>query len=295
MAGSPTQLAKLAFGIVDPVTMVVNFWDFDPGVAVEMQSTAGTTGQYDKPDELMVENFVRVRPRLSAQPTAVELAFYLAWGMWGTPSGSGTVSYPIGDTPAERTMHWKPKLGEQIFSPSVVCNRFTLRASVGEPLSAELELIGKTYDDARTDFPAGLDFDRTTRPFTLNRLALVCDGVTTNTREFALSVFHAVDEERFLNSLTLTDYVKDDQVLTLALDVPTAAGLWKKARTAGFSVVGTFTNGFGGTLTITMGKFRAAVVGPTHPAKGEGFQRWEGELYQTSTNRPLTTTLVTGP
>src|SRR5438552_3582194 len=103
MPPSPTQLNRLALGTADPVTTPVNFRDFTTGIRHEFADTHGTTGEYDKDDNRLVLARRRVAPRLVTEPTPVELAFYLAWGLWGTPSGTPAVTYPIGDTAVERT------------------------------------------------------------------------------------------------------------------------------------------------------------------------------------------------
>lgn len=294
--GSPTQLAKLAFGTADPVDRAVNFIDFDPGVTVEFEDTHGTTGDYDKDDIRIVPSRKRVQPTFSSKPTAIELAYLLAWGMWGTPTGSGTVTYPLGNTPAQRNIHYYTPNSLEWFLSGCAVNRLELRAVSGQALMVNAAIVGIDSDDSRSNYPA-IALDKTTQAFIMSGLTLTVAGVSKKCREFVFAVEHNIDLDRYLNSFTLTEHLKQDQRVSLTLDLPAseAPALWRQAQTAGFSAVGTFVNALGGTLTMTMGSFRPAPKTPLWPSRQEGYVRAEGELTRTGTNRPVTITLVTGP
>lgn len=295
MAPSATQLAKLAIGAADPVDTFLNWADFDPGVSQELLDLNATRGTFDKDGNRVVVNRTIVNPRLSTQPTAQELAALLAWGMGGTPTGSNPTTYPLGDTPALRNVHFAPKQGDTWFLGDVGVDNFTLSAAQGEGLRCDVEGVGKTVDTAHAAFPGGLGPDQTTRPWVLAQLVLVVAGVTRKTREFTFRVSHGIDRNRFLNSLTLTDVLKLDQTVTVGIDVPSGdnTGLWN-AGAAGATLVATFTNAGGGILTLTFSDIRFRPNSPMHPGKAEGFLRLEGEAYRVSTGRPCTVTLTVG-
>lgn len=295
MAPSATQLGKVAIGSADPVDTFLNWADFDPGVSQELRDFNATRGTFYKDGNRVVPVRTRVLPRYSSTPTASELAAVLAWATGGTPTGSNPTTYPFADAAAVRNVFFAPKQGESWFLGGVGVDTMTLTAAVGEGLRCDLELVGRTYDDTRSDFPAGLGPDQTTRPFVLSNLVLVVAGVTRKTREFTFTLRNNIDRERYLNSLTLTDTLKLDQMTTVSIDVPSGdnTGLWKLGA-AGVTLVATFTNAGAGVLTLTFTDVRFGPNSPTHPSRAEGFLRLEGESYRTGTGSPATITLTVG-
>lgn len=296
MAGSPTALAKLGIGAADPVTSALNFSSFDVGVTRELIDTNGTRGKFWKDDTRTIENRKRVGPRLSTEPTAPELALLLEWIMGGTPTGSGTKTYPWSNTPAARFVHFKPVVGEEWFLSGVGVATGTLQAAVGGALSVDLDLVGQTYDATRTDFPS-LTYDTTLQPFILSHLVLVVGGVTRATRSFGFSVNGGIDRERFLNSMTLTALLRNDGSLSMSFEVPSgdnASQFWTSGI-AGASAVATFTNpSTSAVLTITAPKLKWDAVAPNFAPASEGFIMIQGTPHSTAGGEPVTVTLNPG-
>src|SRR5436190_13786030 len=166
MAGAPTALAKLGIGSADPVDTAMNFASFDIGVTRELRDTNGTRGTFFPDGNRILENRRRVEPKFASEPTAPELAYLLEWIMSGTPTGSTTKTYPWSDTAAVRFLHFHPTAGEEWFLSGCAVDTATLRASSGEPLTVELDIVGQTHDATRTNFPA-LTYDLTLQPFIL--------------------------------------------------------------------------------------------------------------------------------
>lgn len=292
MAPSATQLAKLAVGNADPVTQFLNFREFSPGVRRELLDLNATRGTFDKDGNRVVVNRDHVEPRLSTEPTAAEAAVLLEWGMGGTPTGVGTVTYPLGDVLLQKYVFFSPKQGDTWFLSGVACDVFTVSAAVGEGLRFDLDLIGKTWDDTRSDFPAGLVLDQTTRPWVLSNLVLTVGGVVRKCRSFSFQVNHHIDRERYLNSLTLTDTLKLDQDVILSIEVPSGdnPGLWKLGVST-LTLSAVFTSAGGGVLSLTVPDVRFEPTSPEHPGRAEGFLRLSGQCYRVAAGRPVTLTL----
>ena len=89
----------------------LDFHDFDHGVTLELKDLNSTRGRLDRDDARVRQNRTVVAPRIRCQPTAVELAAILAWATGGTPSGSGTVTYPLGNTAVARSLWYLPSNG----------------------------------------------------------------------------------------------------------------------------------------------------------------------------------------
>ena len=294
MAGAPTALTKLALGTTDPVDTGISFKDFDPGVTREIRDTTGTRGSFFSDGIRQVENKQNVEPRLSCEPSTTELVYLMAWIMSGTPTGTTTKTFPWSDTASVRNIHFKPTAGEEWFLGSVGVDNATFRASSGEPLSLDLDLLGRTFDATRTDFPV-IAYDTTTQPWIMSNLVLVVGGVTRACREFSFTVRNGLDRTRHLNSLTLTAVQKLAGGFMVSIEVPSgdngaqfwAAGVTVEALTA------TFTNPTtSAVFTITIADVRLVPKSPNFGQGAEGFLRLEGQAVRVGTNPPVTITIT---
>src|SRR5262245_31400927 len=180
----------------------IDFTDFDPGVSLELRDMNGTRGKYDKDAARVRHNRTHVEPRFRTEPTTLELATLLAWGLGGTPTGSPTVTYPLGDSVPTRSVRFDPNQGKKWQMDTVGVCAITLRCSSGEPLTADLDLVGLTYSNPATAFPAG-SLDVSTQPLLLSDCVLTWNGSTRQFRDVGLSVRNNIDRGRFLNSVTL--------------------------------------------------------------------------------------------
>jgi hypothetical protein len=297
MPAARTTLAKLGFGAANanPVTQAMNFQDFDPGVRRQLRDTNGTRGTFDKDGNRIVEARRVVTPRFRSEPTRAELQYLLRWGLYGTPTGSGTVTYPLANDPWENALHFAPNLGEQWYLPRVAVDTFTLSGTQGEPLTVDCDCVGTTYDDTVVSFPV-LTLDQTTRPFSLAQLAIQVGGVTRYGPEFSLTVRHNINRDRFFNSLTLTDLIQMNRQMVLAFSTPSGEnpGFWASG-VSGVTVLATFTNAAGDILSISAADVRFEPVSPTFPQGGEGMVRMEGELYRVASGSPITVTVTPAP
>lgn len=292
---APTALGKLGIGPADPVTVLVNAMDFDPGVSIDLRDTNATRGAYEKDGNRTVPTRTIVAPRLSTEPSALEMLTLLEWGMYGTPTGTTTKTFPLSVTPKEMYTFWSPNNGNLWFLSGVGVDTMTISATQGEPLRMEFELLGKTSTNTHAAFPA-LTPDQTYRPFTLSQLVITVGGITKNCREFSYRIAHNLDRNRFLNSDTLTDLVPLRRDITCTLDVPAGdnADLWNDGI-AGAAVAATFTNASGSVFTLAFPDWRFQPRSPTSPQDGEGFLRLEGQLYRGPAQAsPAVLTMTTG-
>lgn len=296
MAGSPTALAKLGFGPADPVVTALNFSQFDPGVTRELGNYNGTRGTFFPDGNRMRENRQAVNPRFTSEPTAAEIATLLEWIQGGTPTGTTTKTYPWSDTPLKRNLHFKPKVGEEWFLGGVAVGNAVIAATVGQALSFDLDCIGMTWDDTRTDFPA-LSYDQALQPFMLSDLALLVGGVTRRPRDFTFTSAGGIDRDRYLNSLTLTDVLRVAGNWTVSFSVPSgdnASGFWRSGI-VGATCTATFTNtSTAAVLTLDFPKIFFPGQSPVHAPGGEGFVTVNGLATRVGAGSPVTITLNPG-
>lgn len=293
MAGAPTALAKLAFGVTDPVDTAINFSDFDPGVARELRNTNGTRGTFFPDGNRIIENRKTVGPKFKGEPTAVEMAYLMQWIMSGTPTGTTTKTYPWSNSASVQNIFFAPTAGEQWFLAGCGVDTATFQAASGEPLSLDLDILGQTFDSTRTNFPA-LTYDQTKQPWILANLVLTVGGVARSCRSWSFTVRNGLDRTRFLNSLTLTAVQKLAGGFSVGIEVPSGdngAQFWQAGVTTE-ALTAVFTNAGSSVMSISIADVRLAPKSPTFAQNAEGFLSLEGECVRVGANDPVTITIT---
>lgn len=285
MSAAESALGKLV--LADDTGFTTNLWrldfvDLDNGVTLELRDMNGTRGRYTKSDQRVRHNRTTVTPRLTCQPTAVELGNILAWATGGTPTGSPTVSYPLGNTATARSLWYLPNQGTGWQLLNVAVDAITLHGSSGEPLTVELDLVGQTYNRTSASYPA-TTLDVSTAPYIFSDLVLTHGGVENLVRDMSLSVRNNIDRGRFLNSLTLTGLYKLHREVAWSVEVPAGDydSEWDDALTQGVATVATWTQPGSATavLTCTSPRVRYVPRNPTVPFQNESFLQLAGEAY----------------
>ena len=296
MPAAITTLGKLI--VADSADYLSNprrldFKDFSPGVNRELRDMNGSRGKYDKDTERVRENRVVVAPRLATEPTALELATILQWALGGTPAGT---SYPLGDTAPTKFMRFDPNQGLKWDLTGVAVDALTLRSSSGEPLAVELDLVGQTFTNPVSAFPAG-NLDITTQPFIFSDCVLTWNGSTRQIRDLSLRVANNIDRGRFLNSLTLTAINKLYRQIIWSISLPSGDydSLWDSGMDVdGATLSAVFTNGTT-SLSLVSTSVRFPARNPDHPFQAEGFLTVEGEAFSLAGATPLAVTLDSTP
>jgi hypothetical protein len=187
---------------------------------------------------------VRQSPRLIdgdivMQPNSVELSNLLRWILGGTPTGSGTVTYPLADTVPSRFVQIDKAIKVMTYN-SVYVDTARFRGSQGEPMTLTLSCVGvdETIGNAGT-FPA-TTIDVANGPWILADLALSVGGTTYFAHDVELVISNVLDRNRFYNSNTLTAVTAMDRHVTVNFSLPAgapappgpAAG-WRRGRRGG--------------------------------------------------------------
>jgi hypothetical protein len=274
-----------------------NFIDFDPGVEIEFKDMNGNVGALDLLDSHVRENRITNISTLRLQPTPLELAYILQWALGGTPTGSGTLTYPLANTVPAYFIWYLPNQGTQWQLQNSAIDVMTIRGSSGEPLDVELKIVSQTYSNPSTGFPAET-IDQTSPPFLFSDSA---SGITFNSvsstllQDFSLTVDNGIDKTRFLNSLTLTVLQKIIRTITWGINFPAGnydSG-WNAALAAGTELIAVFTQPTGtAVLSLTSPAVRLKPKSPAIPLQREVFLRLEGRAFVDSGgDSVLTTTL----
>ncbi|MDB5312657.1 MAG: hypothetical protein JWO38_6859 [Gemmataceae bacterium] len=295
MAAAITTLGRLGIDSSNPVTQRFDFNYFDLGVQVDLKDMNGTRGKYSKDSNRVRTNLTHVAPRVRCQPTSLELSRLLQWILGGTPSGTPTVTYPLGNTTVQRYVAFDPNGGNLWTLTGVAVDEARFKAAQGEPLDLDLSLVGQTYAVSGS-FPA-IALDVSTQPFLFVDAVLVVGGTTVQSKDFELAVANGIDRNRFFNSGTLTATNKLTRKITCHVTIPYGdySTLFNTGSGSSVSVTATFTNG-GAVLTFNLGGVRFKPKNPQSEFNQEVMLPLEGEAFSADgTTEVLITTLNPGP
>ena len=243
---------------------------------------------------------VRIGPTVIAgqytmQPNAVEWDLLLRWILGGTPSGSGTVTYPLGDTVTSRFVY-EDRVAQVFEYTTVRVNKATVSASEGQMLKLVLDVVACTeVVGSAGSFPS-LTIDVANGPFVFEDCVLTIDGTTYQTKNITLTIDNKLDTRRFFNSLTLNAaYQATDRIITVSLQPPygLATALYAGWGTP-VAVVMTFTNG-NAVLVFTLANVVWPQESPVVQGTGELMLPITGTAYCSGATLELVTTLNPGP
>jgi hypothetical protein len=217
----------------------------------------GLRGTRARSVERIRQGIRRIGGQIHLQPNSLDLSkitnggvgtnCLMSWIFGGVPSGSGTVTYPLGDSLQAFNVMVDRSDGTngKVFTYNgVKVNRATFRANQGEPLDVLLDVCGIDESIGNAGTAPSIALDTTTRPFILSDLVMVINSVTYNIPSFELVIDNAIDTNRFFNSNTATALIAADRHVLFNTELPygdaTAA---YNTGPAGVAVTATFTNG----------------------------------------------------
>lgn len=288
--------SQLGIDTVNPITQRFDFDDEELVLDEEFVDENGLRGTLARSGERVQQGIRRVHGTIRMQPTAQELTLLLPWILWGTPSGSGTVTYPLADWSASNTnisRYVTIDRGSKVFTMNgVVVNKATFHAAQNEPLNVDLELVGIDETPASGGTFPSLNLDVTKQPLNFWGLGITVGGTTVMCPSFQLTIDHALDTERFFNNQTVTALPSTDRHVTIAHDLPfgdysAEYGL----GVGGATEVLTFSNGVS-TLTMTLNCVKYPRKSPRVRGRNEILFPLQGTAYKTGQSTP-TLELVT--
>lgn len=275
-----SRLARLGVSAVGATTIDtwIGFTAFDPGCMTEQLDTGRdlNTGTRSHFADRSRDNQIRVAPNGRFKPTVAEWGALLEWIMGGTPTGSGTVTYPLAEREVIRSMQYDDT--QTVWDlAGVAVDRATFSAQAGGELELSLDCCGTTYSDggsfAAIESAGG-------PPLIMSDLSVTI-GATSNVKvqSFQLEIAHNLDKERYFNSQTNAGPVAIDRAVTLSLGIP--YGLHAALRAAGAAAGGVavtcvFTFG-GNSLTFSMPAVRVPDKAPAASVPQELIMPWAGQ------------------
>lgn len=298
MPASIGTYGKFAIGSASPVDIRLRYKDEDFVETLELVDGNAINGVLDHNIELMRDGAKRVRGPVNMIPNAYEFQQLLQWILGGTPSGSGTVTYPLTQTNNLPEKFVSVDRVIKVFNyTGAKVNRATFRATQNGPLELSLDLIGKTTasEGAAGSFPS-LTLNIANGPFLFRDLAMTVAGTTVKAKEISLTIDNMLNADRFFNQQTLESIDQEDRRITLETSLPYGDYHALKAgfTAAGTAVVATFTNG-GAALSFSMVKVAIPYTDPGTPGKTELMLPVSGDACSSGTTAALVTTLNIGP
>jgi hypothetical protein len=280
---------QLGIDTANPITVRYDFQRENLVCDENFIDTNGLRGTRSRDISRVRQGNRKVHGQIVFQPTTLELSTLLPWILGGTPTGSGTVTYPLADALTSRYVN-VDRVEKRFTYSGVVVNKATFRGSEGNPLELTLDLVGVDETVASTAFPS-ISLDTTTPPLIFTDLVLSVNSTTAQCKEFTLEIDNAVDADRFFNSQTLTSgYARDRHVnIDHPLPYGDQSALYNPG-VAGVAVTATFTDG-SSVLEFSL----AAVDYPRHSpyagGRNEIMMPMRGTAYKSSGTLELVTTL----
>lgn len=260
------------------------FEDFRPGARreqINQMEQAGGIGTLSNLQPNVRNNRYLVEPEGTFKPNVAEWALLLPWMMNGTPSGSGTFTYPLGQVGSRRTIMFDDT--EKVWAlTGCQCASWTLTAQASGEVSLQLSAMGVGYDDTfATAFPSGGSLTALTQTqdrFLAGDSAITATGITGAIpfRSLSLSVDHRTNNDRFFGTFVSAGPINTAREVRVRLEIPWALGQQMYAAGTGSGLPMSLAFVVGGkSLTFTM----PAVMAPAAPVEvqdPEAFFTWEG-------------------
>ena len=205
----------------NPVTVRYDFISESLVLDENFIDTDGLRGTRSRYIQNLRQGNRHVHGQIKLQPTALELSTLLPILLQGTPSGSGTVTYPLADAVTAGGFWVTVDRILKVYTYNgCQPDKITFTGRSGEPLELTVDIVG--VDEtvaAAASFPS-LNIDVTTVPFIFTDLVMVVNSVTATCKDFELVIDNSIDKERFLNSPTLTAAYAMDRHVTMHTNVP---------------------------------------------------------------------------
>lgn len=252
----------------------------------------GMRGELDHDISRNREGLARISGTIVTNPNVVEMALLLPWILGGTPTGSGTVTYPLASTALTRYVMADKNLGTGALRTydTVGVDRAVFSAEQGGALTLALDVVGKD-ETVSGNFPS-IDIDTASGPWMFHELVLTLNSVTVTPKNFNLTIDNFLDKERFFNSQTLSAVKWQDRAMGLNCMVPAGdfQALYDAGGEDGVTGTAVFTQG-SNILTFTFG--RVALPGEDTVVEGrvENMMPLNGKIFKSGATAALVTTI----
>jgi hypothetical protein len=214
------------------------------GMVVERNGLRGTRSH--------VADDTRIGPytaggQLVLEPTPADLAIWLPRILGGTPSGSGTVTYPLAETLPSFTLSID-RIAKVFTYGGCKVNRALLHGAQGGLLRLTLDIVAQNESVAGAGtFPSLTP--SVAQPYIFSDLSLSLAATAREVKQFDLTIDNALVTDRFMNSLTIVAAPEGDRTISLR-----TVHAWAAANTdlyaqalAGAAGTLQLTNALGGT------------------------------------------------
>lgn len=241
-----STFARLAVTTLPSTSVRIDFGDFSPGVQGIKADANRNRGELDRAVNRTRTTAVMCAPRLQCEPTAIEWATLLRWITGGTPTGSGLVTYPLGNAVAERKLHFDDGNGKIHVMHNVGVRSATISTSNAERLlSLSMNMVAAQYvaadgsggttppyqDTPGSDPFPSVTLDDTSPPFCLPDASgftalgatttgtITVDGVITTLSDFSITIDNTIPDRMF-HSFFQTRNIKPDRVIQCSFAYP---------------------------------------------------------------------------
>lgn len=288
------MLTQFGIGTSSPVDVRIQVASEGLVCTKELRDANELRGTLSSSIDRVVTDIRRVRTRapIRFSPNVYELGKILEWHFGGSPSGTGTVTYPLSDTRTARYVT-SDRVSKVFTYNGVKTTELKIIGTFGQPIMCELSAVGidETVGNSGT-FPS-LSLNTATPPWVYSQVGITSAGTTIYPKNFTLSVRYVVDEDRFFHSPTLVSAVDHDRIITFQTSIayretPT---IYDSSNSGGVAVVITLTNG-SNVATFSMVKVAFPGDAPEISGREEIMLPIAGRAYKSGSTLELVTTIA---
>jgi len=237
-----------------------------------------------------------VSGQLVLEPTPEDLAIWLPRILGGTPTGSGTKSYPLAEALPSFTLAID-RVAKVFTYAGCKVNRAVLHGEQGGLLRLVLDIVAKSESvGAAGSFPSLTP--SSSQPYIFSDVTLTLASVAREVKQFDLLIDNALVTNRFMNSLTIVNAPEGDRTIALR-----TLHAWATANTdlyaqalAGAAGTLQLTNALGGTpptgytTTFDFATLQCSDRSPTVQSRQEFFLSLDMIARKVAGTAELTTT-----
>lgn len=288
---NPGVLGKLWVGDSVGAAKRLNIISESIGAVTSYVDGDGLKGTRSRYSSLTREGEIGVGGTIRWFPQPTDLDYLFPYIMGGTPTGSGTVTYPLGESLSAFNVY-KTTAGsgaKQFTYAGMKVARFSLMATRGQPVECSMDLIGQTEAVASSGNPT-TTFDSTSRFFMFHDLAVTLIGSSSKPMQFGLTVDNGLLARFVGGSRTADAIYSADRVVTTTITVPADNQTYTAFSDVAVAVVATFTY-TGESLSLAMNAVRFTNVTEKMTDRSEVLFTLAGQAFNDGTNLELITAL----
>lgn len=271
-APSIGTLGQFGWDTANPVTAAYEYTRFDVQPRQQYIDPDGIRGTLDRQSENVAAGIIPVEGTVSVKPTYALLSgIALKAILGGTPTGVGTMTYPLANGNIDTYMTID-RIAKVDTYGLLWVDRATFSSEEGRELELELDVFGQTETEGlAASFPAGL-VPAYQPPFVHSAAgtSFTCISVARQIKRISVAIANNYTKDRYFNSQTIATPGKQSLDVDITLTVPYTSDntdIYALATAGSSGGVAVWSDGTH-SLTMTFGNVQLNGA-PSKPIQGK--------------------------